>query len=70
MGILRQSKLALMDRNIQARFLFQDGFRILDAYCAPSIGPDVNHPHFIYFFLNFCLIFAKFFFDSELIAAP
>ena len=37
MGISRQNKLAFMDRNI------------LDANCAPSIGPDVNHPKFIFF---------------------
>ena len=29
-----------------------------NAYCAPSIGPDVNHPQFHMVFAQFCLIFA------------
>ena len=54
-----------MDRNIQARFLFEDGFRILDAFCAPSIGPDVNHPQFHLVFAQFRLILHNFSFDFE-----
>ena len=52
-------RLSLTDRNMQVRFCLNMFFSILrldifrhynhflwNAYCAPSIGPDVNHPQF------------------------
>ena len=63
-------KLALTGRNMQVRFCFEilrlDNFRhynqfLWNAYCAPSIGPDVNHPHFHLVFAQFLSDFCLFF---------
>ena len=47
--------------NTEIRFFWHYNQFLWNSYCAPSIGPDVNHPQFHLVFAQFCIIFVWFF---------